>query len=109
MAKTTQGVKKAPAPQSQNRDHQRDVHTQPKNFSQVTIGLAISMAWQLVVVVLVPVLAGHAIDNKFDQSPRWTTVGVIIATIGMIMVVRRTVQEMNSFMAKYMEENKLDK
>lgn len=110
MAKTI-----SPAPTSSSQNKREDLKPQNSNhdnnggnFSRATIGMAITMAWQLVFVVLIPVIGGHYLDETFDTSPKLTTVGAVIATIGMVLVVRQTVREINRYMNKYMEENKHD-
>lgn len=67
----------------------------PPAPANVTLGLAITMAWQLVVVVLVPVLAGHVLDKHFGTDGLWTIIGVVVAMAGMVTVVWQTVKAFN--------------
>ncbi len=53
------------------------------------------MSWQLAVVVLVPIVGGYKLDLRFHSSPLWTLIGLALAMIGMILVVRRTLSEFN--------------
>lgn len=53
---------------------------------------AISMSWQLAVVVLVPILVGFQLDNKLNMLPLLTIVGFLIAMVGMAYVVWRQMQ-----------------
>ena len=68
------------------------------NPSGIVVSLSISMGWQLAVVVLAPLLGGHFIDKKMDSAPIWTIVGLAVAMAGMIVVVKRTLQQLNKYM-----------
>lgn len=52
----------------------------------------LNMSWQLLLVVLIPVIAGVQLDKKFDTSPVFTIVGFIIALAGVVVVVWRQMQ-----------------
>jgi F0F1-type ATP synthase assembly protein I len=69
-----------------------------RNPSGVVIGIAISMAWQLAVVVIAPVIAGSLLDNKFESAPKCTLIGLAIATLGMIVVVRQAMRDLSHYM-----------
>ena len=47
---------------------------------------ALSMSWQLAIVVLVPILGGFQLDKFFNTLPGLTMVGFIIAMAGMGIV-----------------------
>ena len=66
-----------------------------KNTQVLFNSAAIGMSWQLAVVVLVPIVGGYKLDQRFHSSPLWTLVGLALAMIGMILVVRRTLSEFN--------------
>lgn len=66
-----------------------------KNNQVLFNSAAIGMSWQLAVVVLVPIVGGYKLDQRFHSSPLWTLVGLALAMIGMILVVRRTLSEFN--------------
>lgn len=53
---------------------------------------ATNMSWQLAIVVLVPVIGGFKIDERFDSLPVWTFIGFILAMIGMAVVVWHQLQ-----------------
>lgn len=55
----------------------------------------LNMSWQLALVVLVPLLGGFALDNKFNTTPILTIVGFVLAMAGMAMVVWRQLQVLN--------------
>ena len=64
--------------------------------------IAMNMAWELAVVVIVPILGGHYLDTKLGGStPIWTIIGLVVSAVAMIMVVRNTITSLNT----YMEQN----
>jgi F0F1-type ATP synthase assembly protein I len=74
--------------------------------AQSTAAIALNMSWQLLVVVVLPVLAGHWLDGHFRQSPVWTVVGLVLSIIGMLVVVRSTIRELNEVMNETKEGKK---
>ena len=81
-----------------DQDSSRSSSKYDKNPGAITLGLAMNMAWQMAIVVLLPIIGGHAIDSHFKTTPVWTVVGLVVATIGMIVVVRQTLQQLNEYM-----------
>lgn len=69
-----------------------------RNPSAVSLGLALNMAWQLGIVVLVPILFGHVLDNRLHSGQTVTIIGLVIATAGMIVVVRQTLKQFQAAM-----------
>lgn len=69
--------------------------TANKNTQVLFNSAAIGMSWQLAVVVLVPIVGGYKLDQRFNSSPLWTLAGLVLAMIAMILVVRRTLAEFN--------------
>jgi F0F1-type ATP synthase assembly protein I len=59
------------------------------------VGLALTMGWQLAIVVLAPVIAGVELDKLFDSSPILLLVGLAVALLGTIAVMWRTMQTAN--------------
>lgn len=51
-----------------------------------------NMTWQLAVVVIVPVVGGHYLDQIMKAEPVWTIVGAVIALLGVIGVLINTVK-----------------
>lgn len=58
---------------------------------------AIGMSWQLAVVVLLPIFGGYKLDTVFGPSPVWTLVGLVLAMVLSILVIRRALKEVNNF------------
>lgn len=80
------------------------------NPQSIVVGLTLSMGWQLALVVLIPVVGGHILDNRLHPhaTPVLTLAGLLLAICGMIIVVRRTLKELNKYMVKTFksEDNK---
>jgi F0F1-type ATP synthase assembly protein I len=53
--------------------------------------MAMNMTWQLAIVVIVPVVGGHYLDDHFGTAPLWIIVGGVIALLGVIGVLKRIV------------------
>lgn len=62
------------------------------------IAAALSMGWQLAVVVVVPIVGGYYLDQHFHTAATWEIVGFIVALLGFIVVVRRQVNDLNEMM-----------
>lgn len=60
---------------------------------KVFIGSAISMSWQLAIVVLVPIIGGFKLDQHLNSSPLWTIVGFVIAMLGTFAIMYRALHE----------------
>jgi F0F1-type ATP synthase assembly protein I len=71
------------------------------NPSGIVVGLTVNMGWQLAIVVLLPLFGGHVLDDHLNTSPWLTLTGLIIAMVAMILVVRRTLQELNEYTANH--------
>jgi F0F1-type ATP synthase assembly protein I len=64
------------------------------------------MSWQLLVVILVPIVGGHLLDAHFNTSPVWTVIGILIGLVGTIVVVRQTIRQLNDIMRRDTKERK---
>lgn len=60
-------------------------------------GLALTMAWQLAMVSLLPVIGGALFDANFDTGPWLTLTGLVVASAGSIVVVWRTLKTMSEY------------
>lgn len=63
-----------------------------ENYRKEFFVAAMNMSWQLAVVVLVPIIGGFELDQKFDTLPALTIAGFFIAMGGMGVVVWRQLQ-----------------
>lgn len=63
----------------------------------VFMGAAIGMSWQLALVVLLPILGGYKLDTVNGSSPLWTVIGLVMALILSVLVVRNALKSVNNF------------
>jgi len=56
---------------------------------------ALNMSWQLAIVVLVPVIGGVQLDKALKTSHAFLFVGLVLAALGSIAVMWRSVQMAN--------------
>jgi F0F1-type ATP synthase assembly protein I len=55
---------------------------------------AFSMGWQLAVAVIVPIVGGFEIDQRYHTSPIWEIVGFVLAALGFVVVIRRQLTDL---------------
>jgi F0F1-type ATP synthase assembly protein I len=63
-----------------------------KSAKAVFAVAALNMAWQLAIVVLVPVVGGFELDKHLGLTPTLTILGFIIAMAGTSVVLWRQLQ-----------------
>jgi uncharacterized membrane protein YjfL (UPF0719 family) len=61
----------------------------------VFIAAALSMGWQLAVVVVVPIVGGYELDQHLHTSSAWEIVGFVVALLGFFVVVRQQLSDLN--------------
>jgi hypothetical protein len=59
------------------------------------IAAALSMGWQLAVVVVVPIVAGYYLDQRLNVAAAWEIVGFVVALLGFVVVVRQQLNDFN--------------
>ena len=69
------------------------------NAKQQFFTAALNMSWQLALTVVIPVVAGVKLDQKFDTSPSLTLTGFFLAAFAACMVVWNTVKGVNKMQA----------
>jgi F0F1-type ATP synthase assembly protein I len=74
----------------------------PQKISSASAGssaaVALSMSWQLLVVIILPIVGGHLLDGKYNTSPTWTIIGMVIGVAGTIVVVRQAMRQLSDIM-----------
>lgn len=93
MVKNSATTKPAPTVSAASTLKKSDTSSQ--NTQLVFNSAAIGMSWQLAVVVIAPIVGGYKLDTWAHSSPLWTFVGLAVAMLGMIVVVRRTLSDFN--------------
>jgi F0F1-type ATP synthase assembly protein I len=71
-----------------------------KSSAQTSAAVALGMSWQLLVVIVLPLIAGRYADTQFHASPLWTIVGLVIGLAGTIVVVRQAMTQLNEIMSR---------
>ncbi|MEJ0073702.1 MAG: AtpZ/AtpI family protein [Candidatus Saccharibacteria bacterium] len=59
------------------------------------LNMALTMSWQLAIVVLVPVIGGVYLGKAVGAQVAWTIVGLVLAVLGTGVVLWRTLQTAN--------------
>ena len=59
------------------------------------LNAALQMSWRLAIVVLIPLIGGVKLDERFKTSPYLTILGVLLAIGGVYYVLRRILNEFN--------------
>ena len=89
-----------PAPQAAKSESSATGSSQ-QNVTNTTsqqnmfIAMTLGMSWQLALVVIVPIVGGHYLDDHYRMTPWLTLAGLVVATIGVFGVMTRTVSEAN--------------
>jgi len=65
---------------------------------------SISMGWQLAGAVLIPVIIGVKLDQRFDSKPSYTLAALIIAVGGAIVIIMNTIDQVNKQQAEQQQE-----
>ncbi len=69
------------------------------------VSATLNLSWRLALTVLIPVIGGVALDNKFDTSPSFVLIGLMFAAVAACIAIWSTVQEVNKLQAEE-ESNK---
>ena len=62
------------------------------------VGTMLSVSWQMAFAVLLPTVVGYKLDNHFKTAPTLTLIGLILAVIGSVLVIRRALKDLNTYM-----------
>lgn len=79
-----------------------DMQTARSQFLSATL----NMGWRLAITVVIPIVLGVKLDERFNTAPSLTLLGLFIATTAGCMAVWSTIQEINKEQA---EEAKVKK
>ncbi|MCW1907743.1 MAG: AtpZ/AtpI family protein [Candidatus Saccharibacteria bacterium] len=59
-----------------------------------------NLSWRLAITIVVPLVGGVKLDEKFNSSPSWTLTGIFIAVAAGCAAVWATVKEVNQEQAE---------
>ena len=62
---------------------------------QQFVSSSMSMGWQMAGMVLIPVIIGVKLDDRFDSTPSYTLAALVLAIGGAIMIVNKTIKSVN--------------
>jgi len=81
-------------------------NTPSERSATSSAAIALGMSWQLVVVIVLPLVGGHILDDRTHMGPVWTVLGMVIGLVGTIVVVRQAMQQLNDVMECDTKESK---
>ncbi len=70
------------------------------------IGATLNLSWRLALTVLIPVVGGIKLDERFATSPSFTLTGLMLASVGACVAIWSTVQEVNRLQADEAKKGK---
>jgi len=56
------------------------------------------MSWQLLVVLVLPLWGGYVLDQHLGSSPLWMCVGMGVAVLACVAVVRQAMGQLREVM-----------
>jgi hypothetical protein len=89
MGATQTRRKQSPSIPQDELDRSLAVIAARKDF----LGSSLNMGWQLAFSVLVPVIIGVKLDDRFNTSPSYTLAALILAACGAGMVIWNTLKQ----------------
>ncbi len=73
------------------------------------VGATINLSWRLALTVLIPVVGGIKLDDKFDTAPSFALTGLMLASVGACVAIWSTVKEVNQLQAEEAKKGKQKK
>ncbi len=73
------------------------------------VGATLNLSWRLALTVLIPLVGGIKVDERFNTSPSFTLAGLILASVGACIAIWSTVQEVNNLQAEEAKKGKKKK
>jgi F0F1-type ATP synthase assembly protein I len=70
------------------------------------MGATLNMGWRLAITVVVPIVGGVKLDERFKSTPSLTILGLMLATVAGCVAVWSTVKEVNQEQAEEEEKRK---
>jgi F0F1-type ATP synthase assembly protein I len=92
MTKTTAPLK-TPSPAGGDTQHEKTAGYEKARRDFFVA--ALTMSWQLAIVVLVPLIGGFKLDETFNTSPVLTLAGFFLAMGGTAAIVWRQLQRLS--------------
>jgi F0F1-type ATP synthase assembly protein I len=64
------------------------------------------MSWQLLVVVVAPIVGGQLLDSRYHTAHVWIIVGMAVGLAGTVIVVRQAMRQLSEIMGQKSQESK---
>ncbi len=96
------GIQKSSTTVEEQTQRYLDSLAAKNKFFAATLG----MGWRLAITVLVPLLAGIKLDQRYNTMPSYTLAGFMLAVAGGAAVVWNSVKEVNAVQAEEDEAKK---
>lgn len=75
------------------------------NARRMFVVSTLNMGWQLAGMVIIPVIIGVKLDQKFDSKPSYTLAALVIAIFGSIIVIKNNINRVNKEMSQTNRED----
>jgi hypothetical protein len=85
-----------------------DMVKTPDSITVPFVSMALTMSWQLALVVLIPIIGGHFLDQQYKLTPTLTLAGLGLAVIAVFAILLKTVAVANTYITDH-ESNKVQK
>ncbi len=96
MAETSVASKKTRNTKSAKDTSTDGIVKESSNQRNVFVSMALTMSWQLALVVLIPIFVGAKLDRSVGSGNTYTFIGLGVALIGSIAVMWRAMQTAKS-------------
>jgi F0F1-type ATP synthase assembly protein I len=81
--------------------------SEPSNSSVASsAAIALGMSWQLLAVLVLPLWGGYLLDQHLGSSPLWMCVGMGVAVVASVLVVRQAMTQLREVMGNSQKETK---
>ena len=70
------------------------------DYRNVFVVSALSMSWQLAVIVLGPIIGGYELDNHLKTTPWLLLAGIVLAFSGSLVVIINALKLANQKVSK---------
>jgi len=90
MEKTNGAAPQASRPSGQAK-REREVATETPSIAKegMAVSQALGLAWQLALVVIVPIVGGYILDQHYHKAPWLTLGGLFVAAVGVFGILSR--------------------
>lgn len=97
MEKTNGAAPPAPQPGGDTKGGHGSATSAPDMAKEgMAISQALGLAWQLALVVLVPIVGGYILDQHYHKAPWLTLAGLFVAAVGVFGILSRLAMDAGS-------------